>query len=77
MPIPDSRPPARPSNDPAEVHERPSNDPAEVHERSADRHEHHAVLLDRYGAHRSADAERRQAEDERDAAEGAREIEPD
>jgi hypothetical protein len=49
---------------------------AKAHDRSADRHEHHAVLLDRYGAHRSADTERRNAEDERDAAEEARNRAP-
>ena len=45
---------------------------AEAHDRSADIFERHAVLLDRFGAHRSAKTERRHAEDERDAAETAR-----
>jgi hypothetical protein len=42
------------------------------HDRSADVYEEHAVLLDRFGAHRSARTERRHAEDERDAARAAR-----
>jgi hypothetical protein len=45
---------------------------AQEHDRSADTYERHAVLLDRFGAHRSARTERRHAEDERDAAETAR-----
>ena len=45
---------------------------ARAHERSADIFERHAVLLDRFGAHRSAKTERRHAEDERDAAATAR-----
>jgi hypothetical protein len=45
---------------------------AEEHDRSADVYEEHAVLLDRFGAHRSARTERRHAEDERDAARVAR-----
>ena len=45
---------------------------AQEHERSADVYEEHAVLLDRFGAHRSARTERRHAEDERDAARAAR-----
>jgi hypothetical protein len=45
---------------------------ARAHDRSADIFEGHAVLLDRFGAHRSAKTERRHAEDERDAAETAR-----
>ena len=43
-----------------------------AHDRSAEIFERHAVLLDRFGAHRSARTERRHAEDERDAAETAR-----
>jgi hypothetical protein len=42
------------------------------HERSAVIFERHAMLLDRFGAHRSAKTERRHAEDERDAAVAAR-----
>jgi hypothetical protein len=45
---------------------------AQEHDRSADVYEEHAVLLDRFGAHRSARTERRHAEEERDAAEAAR-----
>ena len=45
---------------------------ATEHDRSADVDEEHAVLLDRFGAHRSARTERRHAEDERDAARAAR-----
>jgi hypothetical protein len=45
---------------------------AQVHDRSADRFERHAVLLDRYGAHRSARTERLHAADEREAARAAR-----
>jgi hypothetical protein len=45
---------------------------AREHDRSADVYEEHAVLLDRFGAHRSARTERRHAEDERDAAQAAR-----
>jgi hypothetical protein len=49
---------------------------ADEHDRSADIYESHAVLLDRFGAHRSARTERRHAEDERDAAETARQDPP-
>lgn len=45
---------------------------AEAHDRSAEIFERHAVLLDRFGAHRAARTERRHADDERDAAETAR-----
>ncbi len=45
---------------------------AQEHDRSADVYEEHAVLLDRFGAHRSARTERRHAEEERDAAQTAR-----
>jgi hypothetical protein len=45
---------------------------AQEHDRSADRYEEHAVLLDRFGAHRSANTERHHAEEERDAAKDAR-----
>jgi hypothetical protein len=45
---------------------------ARAHERSAARFEAHAALLDRYGAHRFANTERRHAQDERDAAEAFR-----
>jgi hypothetical protein len=45
---------------------------AREHDRSADVYEEHAMLLDRFGAHRSARTERRHAEDERDAARAAR-----
>jgi hypothetical protein len=49
---------------------------ARAHDRRAERHEHHALLLDRYGAHRSAGTERRQAKNERAAAAGARKSPP-
>jgi hypothetical protein len=45
---------------------------AQEHDRSADVYEEHAVLMDRFGAHRSARTERSHAEDERDAARAAR-----
>jgi hypothetical protein len=45
---------------------------AQEHDRSADVYEEHAVLLDRFGAHRAARTERCHAEDERDAARVAR-----
>jgi hypothetical protein len=45
---------------------------AQVHDRSADHYEQHAVLMDRYGAHRSARTERHHAADEREAAAVAR-----
>jgi hypothetical protein len=45
---------------------------AQEHDRSADVYEEHAVLLDRFGAHRAARTERCHAEDERDAARIAR-----
>ncbi len=45
---------------------------AKEHDRSADVYEEHAVLMDRFGAHRSARTERRHAEEERDAAKAAR-----
>jgi hypothetical protein len=51
---------------------RDSEQAAMEHDRSADVYEEHAVLLDRFGAHRSARTERRHAEDERDAARAAR-----
>ena len=41
-------------------------------QRSADVYEEHAVLMDRFGAHRSARTERSHADDERDAARAAR-----
>jgi hypothetical protein len=41
---------------------------ARAHDRSAETFERHAVLLDRYGAHHSANTERRLADDERRAA---------
>ena len=43
-----------------------------AHDRSADRYEHHAVLLERQGARRAAAAERRHAAQAREAAEAAR-----
>ena len=43
-----------------------------AHDRSAEIFERHAVLLDRFGAHRSAKTERHHAEGERDAAETVR-----
>jgi hypothetical protein len=61
--------------DRARVVGRPQPDRERVargHERSADIYERHAVLLDRFGAHRSARTERRHAHDEREAAENAR-----
>ena len=51
---------------------RDSEHAAMEHDRSADVYEEHALLLDRFGAHRSARTERRHAEDERDAARAAR-----
>ena len=45
---------------------------AQEHDRSADVYEEHALLLDRFGAHRSARTERRRGVDERDAARAAR-----
>jgi hypothetical protein len=45
---------------------------AQEHDRSADVYEEHAVLMDRFGAHRSARTERSHAEDERDAARAVR-----
>jgi hypothetical protein len=51
---------------------RPYERAAQEHDRSADVYEEHAVLLDRFGAHRSARTERRHAEEEREAAEAAR-----
>jgi hypothetical protein len=50
----------------------PHETAAREHDRSADVYEEHAVLLDRFGAHRSARTERRHADDERAAAETAR-----
>jgi hypothetical protein len=47
---------------------------AQEHDRSADVYEEHAVLLDRFGAHRAARTERCHAEDERDAARAARTL---
>jgi hypothetical protein len=65
MAILDTRPP-----------QRDAHGSARAHDRSAERHEQHAILLDRYGAHRSAGTERRQAKDERAAAAGARNSPP-
>ena len=45
---------------------------ARAHDQSADIFERHAMLLDRFGAHRSANTEHRHAKDERQAAEAAR-----
>ncbi len=45
---------------------------AKEHDRSADVYEEHAILLDRFGAHRSARTERCHAEEEREAAKAAR-----
>jgi hypothetical protein len=59
---------AKAEADPRQTSERAAHE----HDRSADIYERHAVLLDRFGAHRSARTERRHAEDERDAAETAR-----
>jgi hypothetical protein len=47
---------------------------AQEHGRSADIYEPHAVLLGRFGAHRSTRTERRHAEDERSTAETARQA---
>ena len=45
---------------------------AKARDLSADRYSQHAALLDRYGAHRSANTERRHAEEERHGAKAAR-----
>jgi hypothetical protein len=73
MVIQDTRPRQHGSDDRgAQAQQQAHEHAAQEHVHSADIFEAHAVLLDRYGAHRSARTERRLAEDERDAAVAAR-----